>query len=197
MKPFLFASGFALLAMVALARLFCLGRGRAGWAMYLANVVWETFPKKLGIGRFGLEACAALLGLVMLRWGGVPWIGVAGVGAALLALEAMNRLWERRMVGAETPAGLILTVEAPFIARLPSYRLGILRAGAPFEIELIISNPAEKPTATAMKIWLEAPAAWLGGRLRKSRWSRCRSAASGGRNGPCVRRLVPLEGFWK
>ena len=192
MSSFLFASGCALLAMVALARLFCLGRWRAGWAMYLANVVWETFPKKLGIGRFGLEAFAALLGLVLLGLGGTPWIGVAGIGTALLALEAMNRLWERRMVGAETPAGLILTVEAPFIARLPRYRLGMLRAGAPFEIELIVSNPAERPTATALQIRLEAPAAWLGGAaaevtleplpvggLRRAKWTICPAACSG------------------
>ena len=84
---FLFATfGFALLALVTLARLFLRSRWRAGWAMYLANVVWETFPKKVGIRRFPLEAMAAGLGLVLLGLGGLPWGGVVSAGATLLGL---------------------------------------------------------------------------------------------------------------
>ena len=72
MNVCLLAIGSALLVPVALARLFVLARWRAGWAMYLANVFWEVFPKKLGIGRFGMEAISAVAGLALLAWGGSP-----------------------------------------------------------------------------------------------------------------------------
>lgn len=153
--------GIGLLAMVALARLFILARWRAGWAMYLANVVWETFPKKVGIRRFPLETMAAGLGLVLLGMGGLPWGGAALVGATLLGLEILNRRWERRLLDGDIPSGLILTVEAPFTERLPRYRLGVLWVGRPFEIDLIVSNPSLGPTATAVKTRLEVPASWL------------------------------------
>lgn len=159
---FIFAtSGFALLALVTLARLFILARWRAGWAMYLANVFWEIFPKKVGIRRFPLEAMAAVLGLVLLGMGGLPWGGVALVGATLLGLEILNRRWERRLIDGDIPSDLIVTVEAPFTERLPRYRLGVLWVGRPFEIDLIVSNPSLGPTATAVKTRLEVPAAWL------------------------------------
>ena len=161
MSLLLLLASFALLAWVTLARLFVLARWRAGWAMYLANVAWEVFPKKLGVGRFRLEAMAALLGLGLMRAGGVPGGGVGGVAAALLALELANRLWERKLLADAVPSGLMLTLEAPFIERLPRYRLGVLWAGVPFEIELIVSNPSKGATAAPVNVRLEAPASWL------------------------------------
>ena len=41
--------------------------------MYLANLVWEILPQKLGVGRFRLEAATAAVGLALLAWGGTPW----------------------------------------------------------------------------------------------------------------------------
>ena len=155
--------GFALLTPVVVARLFFLARWRAGWAMYLANVAWEVFPKKLGIGRFWLEALAALLGLALMWMGGAPWVVVGGVAGVLLVLEFANRRWERKLLDDAVPSGLILTLEAPFIERLPRYRLGVLWIGVPFEIEVIASNPAKAPSGTPVKVRIEAPAAWLGG----------------------------------
>ena len=163
MKGLLIALGSLLLASVGLARLFVLARWRAGWAMYLANVFWEVFPKKLGIGRFWLEAVAAAVGLASLAWGGLPWIAVAVLGVALLLLEFSNRRWERRLVAGPVPTGLILTVEAPFRERLPRYRLGTLWAGIPFDVELIVGNPSFAPTASPVKVRLVAPAPWLCG----------------------------------
>ena len=162
--------GIALLAMVALARVFFLARWRVGWAMYLANVVWETFPKKVGVERFPLEAVATVLGLVLLRMGGLSWAAVAWTGAVLLGLELRNRLWARRLIEGEISSELLLTVEAPFIERLPGYRLGVLQVGRSFEIELIVSNPSTMPTATAVKTRLEAPLSWFQGDVVENRF---------------------------
>ena len=151
--------GGALLMLVGLARLFFLARWRAGWLMYLANVAWEIAPKKVGIGRFGLEAATALLGLALLWIGGVSWIGVGILGGALLGLEVANRLWERRLLQGVEPE-LILTVEAPFIERQPRYRLGTLWAGVPFDIELIVANPARFSQRSPLKVCLTTPTSW-------------------------------------
>ncbi len=153
-------AGGALFALAALARMFFLARGRAGWAMYLANVFWETFPKKLGIGRFGLEAASAALGLALLAWGGLPWIAVEALGAALVALEFANRRRERRLVAGPVPDGLILTVEAPFVSRWPRGDLGTLWTGVPFDVELVVGNPAPALPGRRVKVRLEAPEHW-------------------------------------
>ena len=163
MSVFLLWAGGGMLGLVGLARLFFLARFRAGWAMYLANVVWEVFPKKLGIGRFRLEAAVAVAGIVLLWLGGAPIGAVVAVGAALMGLETANRLWERKLLVAAAPAPLILTVVAPFIERLPRYRLGVLWVGNAFEVELTIGNPAYAPTPTPVKATLAAPVSWLGG----------------------------------
>ena len=164
MKFAFLSLGAALLALPALARIFPLARWRVGWAMYLANVAWEVFPKKLGVGRFGLEAVSAIAGMVLLAAGGLPGMAVAILGSALLALEISNRLWERRLLkGGEKSFGLLLTVEAPFIERCPRYRLGMLWIGRPFDIEVVVGNAAAVPTAGPVKIRLEAPGSWVKG----------------------------------
>ncbi len=159
---FLLAGG-GVLAGVGAARLFFLAPFRAGWAMYLANVAWEVFPKKAGMGRFPLEAVAAGMGLALLRAGRMPWDVIVAIGVALLAVEVVNRRWERKLLKGADSAGVILTVEAPFIERLPSYRLGVLWVGNPFDVELVVANPSSAPTSAPMKIRLEAPASWQGG----------------------------------
>ena len=135
MNPGLMAMGGALAAAVALPRLLFLAPFRIGWAMYLANVAWELLPKKLGVGRFRLEAAAGAAGLALLAFGGAPWYVVALVGGGLLALEIANHRWEKRLVQGPVPTGAILTLEAPFVARRPEYSLGVRWTGVPFDLE--------------------------------------------------------------
>lgn len=161
MNGILLMAGILLLAPVALARLFFLAPWRAGWAMYLANVAWEVFPKKVGIGRFSLEAAAAVLGLALLKFGGLSWEGVIALAAILAVVEIANRVWERKLVSGPGPSGLIFTLEGPFRARLPRYQLGVCWAGVPFEIELVVVNPGPEPVSVTAR--LEAPAEWRAG----------------------------------
>ena len=127
-------AGFAALAAVALARLFCLARWRVGWAMYLANVAWEIFPKKIGIGRFPLEAAAAVLGLGLLQAGGAPWGVQLAVGGELL-----------KIAGDDAEArGFVALLEIDFL------RLTVMRQGS---TDRYWENPSpaggRRPTAKA------------------------------------------------
>ena len=161
MNPVLMAVGGTLAAAVALPRLLFLAPFRIGWAMYLANVAWELLPKKLGVGRFRLEAAAGAAGLALLAFGGAPWVVVALVGGGLLVLEIANHCWEKRLVSGPAPAGAILTLEAPFVARRPEYSLGVRWTGVPFDLELVAVNPG--PATATLRVRLDAPAEWLGG----------------------------------
>ena len=155
------SSGGLLLAAVLLPRLLFLAPYRVGWAMYVANVGWEILPKKLGVGRFRLEALAAAAGLALLAWGGTPWSAVAILGGLLLAVEVVHRRWTKRLIFDAVPSDWLLTVEAPFVARLPEYHLGVRWVGVPFELELIAVNPG--PASVALGVRLEAPREWLAG----------------------------------
>ena len=161
MNAGLLVAGGLLLVPVVLARLLFLAPVRAGWAMYLANVVWEILPKKIGIGRFGLEAAAAASGMILAGLGGLPWSLVAAVGVFLLVLETVNRLWESRLLNGRLGPKPIFRITAPCMERWPRCRLGVRWAGVPFEVELIIANPGKAPVP--VKARLEAPATWLGG----------------------------------
>ncbi len=155
------AMGGALAAAVALPRLLLLAPFRIGWAMYLANVAWEFLPKKLGVGRFRLEAVAGAAGLALLAFGGAPGSATVLVGGILLVLEIANHRWEKRLVQGAVPGGAILTLEAPFVTRRPRYSLGVRWTGVPFDLELIAVNPGAEPATLPVR--LGAPAEWLGG----------------------------------
>lgn len=197
--------GCFLLALVGTARLLFLARGRAGWAMYLANVVWETASKKLGVGRSRLEAATAALGLALLRAGGISWMGVMIAGVALLVMEIMIRQWERKLLvtayvrqGGSGPAPtaaprLILTLEAPFVERLPRYQLGTLWVGVPFDIEVIVGNHSVISGDKPVQLRLFAPPACFNhgnteialgpiaaGEVSRTSWRLCPTARSGG-----------------
>jgi hypothetical protein len=161
MNQGLVAVGGTLAAAVAVPRLLFLAPFRVGWAMYLANVAWELLPKKLGVGRFRLEAVAGAAGLALLAIGGAPWSVVALVGGLLLALEIGNHRWEKRLVAGPVPTGAILALEAPFVARRPEYSLGVRWTGVPFDLELVAVNPG--PATATLRVRLDAPAEWLGG----------------------------------
>ena len=160
MNPVLVALGGVLAAAVALPRLLFLAPFRIGWAVYLANVGWELLPKKLGVGRFRLEAVAGAAGLALLAFGGAPWVVVALVGGGLLVLEIGNHGWEKRLVHDPVPAGAILTLEAPFVARRPEYSLGVRWVDMSFDLELAAVNPG--PATAMLRVRLAAPAEWLG-----------------------------------
>ena len=221
--------GSLLLVPVVFSRLLFLARGRAGWAMYLANVAWESIEKKLGARRLGMEAAAAAVGLSSLWAGGISFGVVAALAALLLALELANRLWERRMLTAayagldpiglgprsagRTPSlaegrpapsthpELTLNIVAPFVERSPRYRLGLLLAGAPFDIELIVGNHTRVPTQAPVKVELRTPTGWecegascaaVGpirpGTVERVRWTlRPRGETDGGDVEMCVR----------
>lgn len=161
MNTGLLAIGGALAVAIALPRLLFIAPFRIGWAMYLANVGWELLPKKLGVGRFRLEAVAGAAGLALLAFGGAPWGVVALVGGGLLALEIANHRWEKRLVQGPAPTGAILTLEAPFVARRPRYSLGVRWTGVPFDMELVAVNPG--PATATLRVRLDAPAEWLNG----------------------------------
>lgn len=160
MNPWMLAVGGALTAAVALPRLLFLEPFRIGWAMYLANVAWEFLPKKLGVGRFRLEAVAGAAGLALLAFGGAPGSATVLVGGILLVLEIANHRWEKRLVQGAVPGGAILTLEAPFVTRRPRYSLGVRWTGVPFDLELIAVNPGAEPAT--LRVRLGAPAEWLG-----------------------------------
>ncbi len=135
--------------------------------MYLANVAWEIFPKKLGLGQFQLEAVAALLGLALLICGGASWV-VAGIaGAALVALEAANRRLARRLVQGPFDRTLILTLEGPFVSRRPFYDPWRLLCRSAFRVGTGRFKSFPRPTCFGLNVRLDAPADWR----NSGRWS--------------------------
>lgn len=176
--------GFALLVLLAASRMLFLARFRAGWLMYLANVALETIEKRVPGSRWQVEAvlATAASALVGIAFGSVA----AACGALLLygALVFENLLRERRIMtevrAVLEPVGvrnataaqpgfpspglhprLSLTVEGPFVARVPRLHLGTLVADAPIVLELLVGNHARVPTQTPIRIELAAPSGWL------------------------------------
>ena len=161
MSGSLFIVGGVLLALVALARLFGLARFRIGWALYLTNVFWEVFPKKLGMGRCWVETLAAGLGLICIRLGGAPWTLVGGLAAGVMVLEAVQRLAVRLLFSELRIPRLVYMLEGPFVARLPRHQLGVLWVGRPISLELQVVNSSRQPWPNPLHVRLEAPAGWL------------------------------------
>jgi hypothetical protein len=213
MSPLMVIQGLALIgggllyALLLASRLLWLAPSRFGWVMYLANLAWELLEKRSHRPRAGLELAGALVSLALLGgglalWGGwhLALHGVALLAVLLLALEVVNRGWERQLLtgiparldtrgvrgcasaaapplpGPPPPGGrgrevcfpapsvhpdLTLTLEGPFVARLPAYQLGTLAVGVPVEIGLIIGNHTPAPTQWPVRVCLKAPAGWL------------------------------------
>ncbi|MGD9780920.1 MAG: hypothetical protein AB7V14_02070 [Kiritimatiellia bacterium] len=161
MNSMLLMIGGALVASVALARAFFLARFRGGWLFYLANVMWEIFPKKLGIRRGAMEALAAAAGLGCLKLGGGTWAGVGGVAVVLGVLQFALWGMERLLFAELRIPRLFFNLEGPFVARMPRYRLGTLWTGMPFELELAAVNSSPQPWPAPLRIRLDAPPDWL------------------------------------
>lgn len=161
MSSSLYIVGGALLVLVVLARLFILARFRAGWALYLANVFWEVFPKKLGLDRLWVETLAVGLGLICIRLGGATWTLVGGMAAGVIVLEAAQRFIVRLLFAELRVPRLVYMLEGPFVARLPRHRLGVLWVGLPVSLELRVVNSSRQPWPNPLHVRLEAPAGWL------------------------------------
>lgn len=176
-----------LLAPVVAVRLIFLIPGRLGWINYLANVFSEFFVKKVRWSRNAVEAVMGLVGLLLLRGGGLGWTGVLLSGLFLLGLELYVRLVERELLattytpidpiglrranpastrglaaGYPTPSThpeLTINLLGPFVERVPVYRLGTLVVGHRFEIRLLVGNHTIVPTQTPIRVRITAPTA--------------------------------------
>lgn len=177
------ALGTCLYALLLASRLLPLAPYRVGWLMYLANLFWELLEKRAKLERLWLEAAAAVAALALIGLGGARPDFLALLALLLLALELGNRLWERSVLtsipgrldvaglqGADrgierfpapsVHAHLTLTLEAPFVSRVPDYQLGTLSPGKQFDLELIIGNHTPTPTQQPVQVAISA-AAWL------------------------------------
>lgn len=161
MNSVFYIVGGVLLLPVVLARLLALARFRAGWTLYLANVLWEVFPKKLGLDRFWVETLAVGLGLISLRLGGASWTLLGGVAAGVLVLEAAHRLVVRLLFAELRVPRLVYMLDAPFVARLPRYQLGVLWVGQLVSLELRVVNLSRQAWPNPLHVQLDAPAGWL------------------------------------
>ncbi len=177
--------GGALLAPVIAVRLIFLAPGRLGWINCLANVFSEFFVKKVHWSRIAMEALLGLLGLVLLRFGGLAWSWVLLGGIVLLGLELYVRMVERELLattytqadpiglqranlvttrglalGYPTPSThpeLTTNLVGPFVERMPAYNLGTLVVGRRFEMRLLIGNHTTVPTQTAIRVRTTSP----------------------------------------
>lgn len=186
MNSVLMAAGGLLIGLYSAQRLIWLAPSRLGWIFYLANVVGEVGPKRLGLKREATEILLVLIGLGLLVLGGlsvgtVALIAVLALGLTLHAQQLERRLldavWTRQdqmgasPVNPEATRGLAagypspsfhpeLTVNliGPFVARHPDFSLGRLTKGRVFQIELIVGNHTIIPTQTALRLTVQPPA---------------------------------------
>ncbi|MGV8042537.1 MAG: hypothetical protein AB2L07_21640 [Thermoanaerobaculaceae bacterium] len=180
------AGGCALLLLVA-QRLVWLAPTRLGWVFYLANVVGEVVPKRLGLGRGPAEVLISLVGFALLLLGGATLPAIAYGALALAAIEAMLRLHERRLLtaawtridtigampsdskatqglaaGFPFPSAhpdLTVTLEGPFVVRYPRLSLGSLVVGRRFQINVVVANHTLVATQTGTRVRLRLPQA--------------------------------------
>jgi hypothetical protein len=177
--------GCCALGLFVVQRLVWLAPTRAGWFFYLANIVGEIGPKRLGLRRELLEQFAAFAGVVLLAVGGTPFFVVAGVIILLLGLVVFLQRQERHLLvsawvqhdrfgpnpsepgllrglarGYPSPSThpeLTLTLIGPFVNRCPLLDLGALVIGRRFDLEVVVGNHALTPTQTAIRLHFEVP----------------------------------------
>jgi len=204
MNVLILIPGFLLWGLLVLSRLLFTASGPIGWAMYLANVFWESVAKKWHASRAAVEWAAGILAVLLLWAGGLSGCAALWLGVILLGMEVVNRWAERRLfaqastrsdsVGPPpaTRPQLLVTLEAPFTERLPMYRLGTLWTGVAFEFEVIVANPSRVPTQTPVQVRLSVSQAWLGdqspeisvgtissGAVARAQWQVCPDASGG------------------
>lgn len=182
MKPAALVFGSVILAFLALSRSLFLARGSAGWAMYLPNVILETVQKRIRIRRAAVESIAVVAGCALITIGSSPVIGL-GAALAYLALVLVNMARERAIMnavyGSVEIAGLrrsaesavrypgpclhpelTVTVEGPLIRRLPTLQIGVLPAGRPLVLGVIVANHGRVPLQCGVNLSISLPDGW-------------------------------------
>lgn len=185
LKAALVVLGGGAVGLVILQRLVWLAPRRLGWAFYLANVVGEIGPKRLGLSRGPVEAVVAVAGLALVFAGATPTWLVATLAFLLLLLQLMLQLSERRLLttawteidcvgavpvepgrtqglasGFPTPSThpqLTVTLRGPFVARMPRLSLGTLASGRRFSLDVVVGNHALTPTQTGVRVRIRIP----------------------------------------
>jgi len=144
--------------LFALSKCLFLARGRAGWLMWAANIVYELLGKRLGWCRAGVDA--ALFVLTSAGWALVagPWAGLA-VAAVLGLLWAwalhtdlrwrrgrlshQDRRYTTGPIRAPMPLpNLVLIVRGPALSRRGPLELGTWPAGHEGAFEALVLNPS-------------------------------------------------------
>lgn len=183
MSVLLVIFGACLLVLPVASRLLFLAPRRVGWVMYLANVVLEMIEKRLPIGRRAIEALMVVVASTAIALGFHSLaIGVIVLACHLL-LVLQNLLQERRIVNAvqatqetaglrgSTHAGprypgpglhpaLSVTLEGPFVERMPAYDLGVLPSGVPIALDLLIGNHCRVPGQSPVEVSIRVPRGW-------------------------------------
>ncbi|MDP2361517.1 MAG: hypothetical protein Q8O14_12345 [bacterium] len=172
--------GIALVAFHVVQRLVWLAPGRLGWLFYIANIVGEVGPKKLGVPRHRFETAAVMVGLLALWWGGLDVVFVLALSVVLLVWSLqltrqerrfMNEVWNTRdTIGPEPtnaacsrglarayPAPsmhpqLTFTIIGPFTQRRPSYSMGTMAVGRRWRVQVVVGNHTITPTQTAQRL---------------------------------------------
>lgn len=138
-----------------LSKAFFLAPSRAGWAMVIANVVYETLERRMRMPRERLDVILFVLsaftaGLAVGPWFGVAWAvlcGLAGIGALLV-----ERRWasdapatQMQSLKGRVPLPiprLIVSLRGPVLRRSAAgYDLGHWPEGLRQRFELIVLNP--------------------------------------------------------
>lgn len=182
MKPAALLIGFAILAVLALSRSLFLARGAAGWAMYLPNVILETAQKRIRVRRNTVDAMAAAAACALVAIGSSLPIGLfAAVAYLALVLENMAR--ERsimnavygtvEVVGLRRAGGaakrypgpclhpdLTVTIEGPFIRRMPTLEIGVVPAGCPLVLGVLVANHGRVPLQRGVEVSVALPHGW-------------------------------------
>jgi hypothetical protein len=184
-RPLALGLGSLSLAFVVAQRLFWLAPTRAGWVFYLANVLGELGPKRLGLKRGAADAVLAVAGLALLGLGGAPPAALATALVVLLGLGIAVAREERRLLtsawtlrdrlgpapadpgalrglarGYPSPSThpqLTVNLLGPFVSRKPRLDLGTLVVGRRLVIEVVIGNHALTPTQTSVRLRLGVP----------------------------------------
>lgn len=182
MKDFAIFLGLALLVPLALSRSLFLARSSAGWVMYLPNVLLETLQKRLRVRRGSIDAVTAVVGCVLVGFGSSFELGLLAA-ALYMALVLENMARERAIMnstyGTVEVAGLrradrsaerypgpclhpdlTVTIEGPFVRRVPSLDLGVLPAGRHLRLDVLVANHGRVPLQRDVEVTIAVPAGW-------------------------------------